>query len=492
MASCSRFLAILIIGCVIANAKLDAQPDPASGVLIQNGQFEKWQDGLPVGWTAEKGAGADQGKESLIQPLDKGGIRMSGDSMTQVWRSLNQELTAKPGSTLTLKYEARSNGLRREGNQFDNCFVALFFADQQGTRLGMPYGNVTSTRWTKDQFSAKVPEGTVKTSVLVFLSKTGKLEVRSVAVSDKNEADSFDMLLDDMRRYYSFADLKEVDWDQLKAEYRDKAMAAKSPKAFIRAVQPMLAGLKDVHVWIVDPAGNKSPTFFATYAANSHFPSIKKKLTDIKKVDNSVLLARTEDQIGYVAIGSLVGPPKAFHAAARQIESLFDSRAMIIDLRMNKGGSEDNAAIIAGLFTAEPTQYAQSVRRNGPDPTDFGKPAWRSFAPSSESPFSMPVVCLIGPGCISSGEGMAMMMKALPHVTLIGLPTRGASGNPMPVSLPNGVKVFYSRWVSMLPDGQTIEGTGIAPDQNIPHKPGLKNDPAFEAAIQYLQEELDK
>ena len=39
------------------------------------------------------------------------------------------------------------------------------------------------------------------------------------------------------------------------------------------------------------------------------------------------------------------------------------------------------------------------------------------------------VVCIIGPGCVSSGEGFAKMLAALPHVTLVGEPTRGSSGS---------------------------------------------------------------
>ena len=73
------------------------------------------------------------------------------------------------------------------------------------------------------------------------------------------------------------------------------------------------------------------------------------------------------------------------------------------------------------------------------------------------------------------------MMKALPHVTLIGQPTRGASGNPASVDLPNGISVSYSRWVDMLPDGTPIEGKGVSPDITVEHEsPG---DPTFDAAV---------
>src|SRR6185369_14051716 len=80
----------------------------------------------------------------------------------------------------------------------------------------------------------------------------------------------------------------------------------------------------------------------------------------------------------------------------------------------------------------------------------------------SGKPYVKPVVCLLGPGCVSSGEGFAKMLKALPHVTTVGLPTRGSSGNPGGVEVGDtGLTVYFSRWVDMLPDGTPIEGRGV-------------------------------
>ena len=60
------------------------------------------------------------------------------------------------------------------------------------------------------------------------------------------------------------------------------------------------------------------------------------------------------------------------------------------------------------------------------------------------------------------------MMRCLPQVTIVGLPTRGASGNPIPFRLSRtGITVYFSGWVDMLPDGQSIEGVGIAPDTRV-------------------------
>ena len=141
---------------------------------------------------------------------------------------------------------------------------------------------------------------------------------------------------------------------------------------------------------------------------------------------------------------------------------------------------------IAGYFADKRYLYARSKGRAGPAPDDFRQWPARYVKPAGDKPFTRPVVCLVGPGCVSSGECFALMMKALDHSTLVGQPTRGASGNPAPVVLPNGVKVWFSRWVSMETDGTPIEGRGVMPDVKVRHTgPG---DPTFEKGVEILRE----
>jgi C-terminal processing protease CtpA/Prc len=100
------------------------------------------------------------------------------------------------------------------------------------------------------------------------------------------------------------------------------------------------------------------------------------------------------------------------------------------------------------------------------------------------------VVVLLGPGCVSSGEGMALMLDALPQVRTVGQPTRGASGSPAPVPLPNGVDVWFSRWVTERMDGISLEGRGVTPDVPVVHEgPG---DPTLAAGLKELERLLAK
>src|SRR5439155_17548257 len=115
----------------------------------------------------------------------------------------------------------------------------------------------------------------------------------------------------------------------------------------------------------------------------------------------------------------------------------------------------------ASLFCSNETVYARNKYRNGPDHNAFTKERERTL-PASPDSYTKPVVCLIGPGAVSSGEGFVQMMRCLPQVTTVGLPTRGASGNPKPFVLSGtGLTVYFSRWVDLMPDGTSFEGKGI-------------------------------
>src|SRR5207247_9754316 len=96
--------------------------------------------------------------------------------------------------------------------------------------------------------------------------------------------------------------------------------------------------------------------------------------------------------------------------------------------------------------------YARRGFRSGPGHGDFGPWIDAEIAPRGGLRFVGPVVAILGPSCMSSGEGLAQMLAVLPNVTTIGLPTRGASGNPAPVDLPHGVSVWFSRWQDAMPD----------------------------------------
>src|SRR5206468_3965265 len=144
---------------------------------------------------------------------------------------------------------------------------------------------------------------------------------------------------------------------------------------------------------------------------------------------------------------------------------------------------------IARAFCDKDAVYARSKYRAGPGHDDFG-PVYDRVLKAGEKPYTKPVVCLIGPRAVSSGEGFVQMLAALPHVTTVGARTRGSSGNPRPTKVTGiPVTVWYSRWMDLMPDGTPVEGAGIAPAVGVTAPPAAykDKDPTWEKGLAILR-----
>ena len=282
--------------------------------------------------------------------------------------------------------------------------------------------------------------------------------------------------------------MKGIDWNDLHARYHDGAQSADTIEAFVAAIRGMLAELEDIHVWIELPDGQKVYPYSSGYRANSNQQAVAARLDPLERFGRLGFTGRTKEGFGVTAILGLPSEDAHYEQLIDAITRMSDAPGFIVDLRSNGGGAESRAAQIAGLFAGKRYLYARSKVRSGPNPDDFRESPARYIEPATSKPFTRPVVCLVGPGCVSSGEGFALMMKAMDQVTLVGQPTRGASGNPRAVTLPNGVKVWFSRWVAMEPDGTPFEGRGIQPDVKVEH--AGSGDPTFDKAVEILDKKL--
>jgi hypothetical protein len=452
---------------------------------LKNGSFSQWENGAPADWTVDIGARSGSDTPSKLKPLNEEGLELSGDANTGQWKSVSQKVALTQGAEVRLQFEARTIGLKREARQFNNCYVGLAAFDGAGKRLSIQIRELFETNWAPGQLVAKLPDNAASVDVLLFLSKTGVLQVRSIRLERLEAADSFDVLVDELDRYYSFFATKNINWRERAVQYRSAAQGAKNTDEFVTAVQPLLAELKDLHVGIETPEGKQMPTFVSAVDRDFDARTIAGQLSGVKQIGRMGFIGRTPEGFGYVAIGTLSADRKTTDDMLAAFDTLLNSKGLIIDLRVNGGGNELVAQQFVSRLVAEPLVYASNQFRGGAAYGDLLKVGTRQVVPSSQNAYRGNVVGLIGPGCVSSGEGFALMLAALPKGKLIGKPTRGASGNPQPVLLPNGVKVTYSIWVPLQSDGKPFEGVGIAPDIRIEDDPtGSKG---LQAAIEALK-----
>lgn len=309
--------------------------------------------------------------------------------------------------------------------------------------------------------------------------------------------EAFDTLWYDMDQNYSYFELKKIDWKALKRKYRPRAITAKTLTEFVDVLGQMLGELNDNHVWFTEPEGATVARKQKPAKYNGNARVTEAAIHNITMLGNGFAQVGTIEPEGFGVIRIVQqsqADAKSVAAVVAFIRSHSSAPGFVVDLRLANGGSEPLAQEIASEFCARDTVYAKSKFRKGPNATDFG-PVYDRTLKASERPFTKPVVCILGPGCVSSGEGFAKMMKCLPNVKTVGMPTRGSSGNPKPFTLPGvPVTVVYSRWVDMLPDGTPVEDHGVLPDVLVeqPAKTYQRADPTWDRAVDLVRAKTKK
>ena len=284
-------------------------------------------------------------------------------------------------------------------------------------------------------------------------------------------AQAFDELWRAYNRDYAMFVLRpEVDWNKLRQEYRPKALAAKSAYEFAGVCAEMLKPLRDLHIWVT-VAGNYVPAFNRPRFANANPQAENAILGGLNDIGSGVEWAVTADHIGYLAIYNW-SHREVPVLCQEALEKMRKTRGLVVDVRLNGGGSEDLALEVAGRFLTNDFVYAYSQFRNGPKHTDLTPKLERTVTPRGPWRYNRPVVLLIGQKCMSSNESFVAMMSGDPDLTTMGDHTCGSSGNPRMLHLPMDITVSLPRWIDYLPDGTPLDGRGFQPQVRFTPKPG--------------------
>lgn len=289
---------------------------------------------------------------------------------------------------------------------------------------------------------------------------------------------------------YSYRDFRSVDWNILFDKYELYMQRAKTPEQFAKAAARMLRHAKDMHVRVkVDGRGVK--VFKRNFRLNYDINQLKKMVPNYRDVSKCVSTGRFSDGIGYILIKSWAKDEDLVLKPAMQaFKDMSNSRALIIDVRPNSGGTESFAQKFAGCFIDKPSVYAKHVYRNANSSKGWGEVQGRKLKPNSDvSTYQGNVIVLMGQENMSSCEAFLLMMKQVPNCKLVGDRSYGSSGNPKPYELGNGVTVDLPSWKALRPDGTCFEGEGIEPDVQVrtTNKLVHKSDRVLEAALRLLR-----
>jgi C-terminal processing protease CtpA/Prc len=311
-------------------------------------------------------------------------------------------------------------------------------------------------------------------------------------VDPRPNAAAYDRFWADFDGTYSYFQYKNIDWTVGRSDFRERAAAATTDSALIEVLRDAVRPLRDVHVWFRRPNGTTLPSYTPSRPPNwntQNWQSYRSKIA-WRSVTTAWGWGRLDD-VGYIMISGWNSSIVSADLDAA-LEQLRDTRALIIDVRPNGGGSDAIALGLAGRFTTRTVRFGAVRFRSGPAHSDFGPWMDRTLSPRGAWQYTKPVYLLVGPMCFSSNETFIAALGELPQVIVGGDVTGGSSGNPREFDLivggrNTGWKYAVPRWIEALADGTVVEWNGIRPDVIVPFEASLVaagRDPVLEWAFQ--------
>ncbi len=164
---------------------------------------------------------------------------------------------------------------------------------------------------------------------------------------------------------------------------------------------------------------------------------------------------RIHPRIGYIRFDGWAFDLKAKLEAA--VKDLWDSDALIVDCRQNRGGVNPGVDYLSMRLCAEPGLLAVETSREGV------KREWKHEG-SGESAYKGLVAILVDDGSGSASEVFAGAMQEKGRAIILGHTSYGGVLNSTQAPLPTGGLLQYPHSDLRTPKGKSLEGVGVIPD----------------------------
>ncbi|MFJ4819916.1 S41 family peptidase [Streptomyces sp. NPDC088801] len=335
----------------------------------------------------------------------------------------------------------------------------------------------------------------------------------------KDPRAAFDVFWHSFAENYPFFAAKGVDWQDVRDRYRPKVHQDTTREELFGIFSDMVRPLHDAHVAVQD-----GERVFAQVRPGTEPPSpeldskVKKFITerDLKhapyrqdfangRITYADLPGRASGQ-GYLRISGFGGyapdgSPYPAHLAEldRALDTILTSdrarrlNGLIIDLRINGGGSDALGIHIAERLTDTPyVAYAKRARNHPTDPDRHTRPEPIRVVPADGPRYTGPIAVLTGGSTVSAGETFTQALIDRPGGTIrVGRPTQGVFSDVMARNLPGGMTAWLPNEEFLNRSGRTYDGSGIPPHITEPvftKEEFAKNrDSAFDRAVSILR-----
>ena len=187
-------------------------------------------------------------------------------------------------------------------------------------------------------------------------------------------------------------------------------------------------------------------------------PGPPRELTRIEKLSGG---------IAYIEVTSFPPLEEFKPVLDRAMSALKGSRALVIDLRRNGGGSPDSVAYFVS-YVVQPGRPLSAIISRTPKTRDFTRETFKSV-PTPVSFAGVPVYVLTSRNTFSGGEDFAYTVQSLKRATIIGEVTGGGANPAGPVDLGHGLVAIIPFGRSENPVTKTNwEGRGVQPNVAVP------------------------
>ncbi|MEU4954768.1 S41 family peptidase [Streptomyces lavendulae] len=328
---------------------------------------------------------------------------------------------------------------------------------------------------------------------------------------------AFDVFWQSFEENYPFFAAKGVDWHAVRDRYRPRVHAQTPPDELFAVFSEMVGPLHDAHVAVRDGdrifaqgrPGTVQPD--GTVDARAKEFVVERDLKDARNLQDfangRITYADLPGGQGYLRISGFTGyaaPGAPYAAQPAVLDRALDAalgrergrppKGLVIDLRINGGGSDALAVHLAGRLTDSPyTAYSKRARNDPADPTRHTRPQPVYVTPAQGGPhYTGPVVLLTGGSTVSAGESFTQALMDRPGRTVrIGQPTQGVFSDFMVRALPNGMEAWLPNEEYLTRSGRTFDGTGIPPHLTEPvfteEEFAGGRDSAFDRAVEVLR-----
>lgn len=326
----------------------------------------------------------------------------------------------------------------------------------------------------------------------LWLISTACMEIPTGTTPNDPLTSDFVTVWEEFELNYPEFPLKSVNWEQMYGKYLPFAEeAGTADEVMMNAVFPMLAELKDCHLLMMTPQQEYLSTYSPEITPNYDYSVLIPLYLHPNQWNyfNRGVGFCNPDSLPYLAIQSWI-PNLNIERIDEFLSLCQDLPALIIDVRMNSGGTNAPLPYVTGRFTNESVLGWTVRTRIGPDYDDC---EYYSIYNEPEGLFQYKgtVILLTGPASASTTEEFIARMNELPNVITIGGTTLGTFVCSTWLEFSSGWYVKCGIWSGRTADYRPVEGCGIQPDVFVEAtQEDFENgiDPIMEYAIDLINE----